>query len=125
MGVPRFGWSEIPLSIPVEDTRAVPIDVTGLNAGLPGVFSAVNVGNPHAIFFVDDVNAHAIERTGPILEKHPLFPERVNVSFVAVQGRATLSSVSLNAVPASLWPAAPVPARRRSPRCARGSATGR
>ncbi len=90
MGVPRFGWREIPLALEIEDTRAVPIDVAALNAGLPSFFSAVNVGNPHAIFWVKDVNAHEIERTGAMLETHPMFPERVNVSLVAIASRTHL-----------------------------------
>jgi diaminopimelate epimerase len=88
MGRPRFGWQEIPLSIAMDDTRHVPIDLSGLKAGLPQEYVAVNVGNPHAIFIVDDVNAHEIERTGPILEHHSHFPERVNVSFVEVRSRS-------------------------------------
>jgi diaminopimelate epimerase len=45
------------------------------------------MGNPHAIFFVADVNAHELERVGPILENHPIFPERANISLVAVAGK--------------------------------------
>jgi diaminopimelate epimerase len=88
MGRPRFGWREIPLALPCEDTRHVPIDIASLKAGLPEHFAAANVGNPHAIFWVNDVNAHEIERIGPILERHPLFPERVNVSLVVVKSRS-------------------------------------
>jgi diaminopimelate epimerase len=90
MGVPRFGWKDIPLLSEALDTRAVSIDVAALEAGLPHHFAAVNVGNPHAIFWVEDVDAHAIERTGPLLEVHPLFPEKVNVSFVKVVSRQHL-----------------------------------
>jgi diaminopimelate epimerase len=84
MGRPRLSWRDIPLSEAAEDTNAVPIDLSHLEAGLPSTFAAVNVGNPHAIFWVKDVNAHAIERVGPLIEHHPLFPERVNVSFVSI-----------------------------------------
>ncbi len=80
MGVPRFGWRDIPLAQAADDTNAVPIDLFATGGGLPSTFSAVNVGNPHAIFWVADVNAHEIERTGPLLEHHPLFPERANIS---------------------------------------------
>lgn len=86
MGPARLRPVEIPLAVTAVDTRAVPIDVSGLNAGLPTHFSAVNMGNPHAIFFVDDVNAHDFARTGPILEVHPLFPERANISLVQRAG---------------------------------------
>jgi diaminopimelate epimerase len=87
MGRPRFDWQQIPLSIPAMDTRHVPIDLSALEADFPGTYSAVNIGNPHAIFVVKDVNAHAIERTGPILEHHVHFPERVNVSLVEIRSR--------------------------------------
>lgn len=86
MGPARLDAAQIPLAHAVPDTSAVAIDVAGLNAGLPACFSAVNMGNPHAVFFVDDVNAHQLERVGPLLEHHPLFPERANISLVAVAG---------------------------------------
>jgi diaminopimelate epimerase len=88
MGVPHFGWRDIPLAKEALDTRAVPIEVASLEAGLPHHFAAANIGNPHAIFWVDDVNAHAIERVGPLLEVHPLFPEKINVSFAQIVSRA-------------------------------------
>ncbi len=84
MGAPRFGWREIPLAHEVADTVAVPIDTSPLRAGLPADFTAVSMGNPHAIFFVRDVEAHDLARTGPILETDPLFPERANISLAAV-----------------------------------------
>lgn len=85
MGVPRFGWRDVPLANAVSDTAHVPIDVSGLNVGLPGDFAAASMGNPHAIFFVQDVNAHDIERIGPLLERHALFPERANISLAALE----------------------------------------
>jgi diaminopimelate epimerase len=47
----------------------------------------VNVGNPHAIFWVDDVNAHDLARLGPLLENHPIFPERANISVAQVKDK--------------------------------------
>jgi diaminopimelate epimerase len=88
MGAPRFAWNEIPLSQPFDDTRAIvlgPIDDPAL--GSP---SAVNVGNPHCLFFVADAEAHDLARLGPKLEHHRLFPERANISLVQVLGRAHL-----------------------------------
>lgn len=82
MGAPRFGWAEIPLAHPVEDTRAVPFDLPG--AGLPATFSAVSMGNPHAIFFVPDLDAFDLAVVGPKVEHHPLFPQKVNLSLVRV-----------------------------------------
>ena len=52
--------------------------------------SVVNVGNPHAIFWVDDVNAHDLQRFGPLLENHPIFPERANISLAEVKSRNSL-----------------------------------
>ena len=50
----------------------------------------VNVGNPHCIFFVYDVEAHDLARFGPALEHHPLFPERANISLAQVTGPNSL-----------------------------------
>jgi diaminopimelate epimerase len=47
--------------------------------------SAVNMGNPHAIFWVDDVNAYDLGKIGPLLENHPMFPDRANISLAAVK----------------------------------------
>lgn len=84
MGVPRLAWDEIPLAEPFHDTRRVelqagPIDAPVLHS--PGV---VNMGNPHALFFVEDIEAIDLARIGPMLERHPLFPERANISLVQV-----------------------------------------
>jgi diaminopimelate epimerase len=87
MGAPRFGWHDIPLVQPFADTTAVEIDVARA-AGL-GTASVVNFGNPHAVFWVADTGAHDLARLGPLLETHPLFPERANISLahVASPGR--------------------------------------
>lgn len=86
MGMARTEPEAIPLSITGVDTRVVPIDVSGLGARLPATFSAVSMGNPHAIFFVEDVDAHELERVGSVLEHHALFPERANISLVSLEG---------------------------------------
>lgn len=84
MGTPRLCWDEIPLSEAIANTSNIPIDTGFLDAGWPGDFAAVSMGNPHAIFFVDDVEGHDLARTGPLMETHPLFPERANISLVSV-----------------------------------------
>ncbi|MFP3920859.1 MAG: diaminopimelate epimerase [Dichotomicrobium sp.] len=89
MGAPKFGWLDIPLAHPVDDTTAVFIGPAGAGAAeddLPalGLASVVNVGNPHCIFWVDDPAAFDLGRIGPALEHHPLFPERANVSLARV-----------------------------------------
>ncbi len=77
---PRFGWEEIPLAAPC-DTLALPLELAGLP---PPV--AVNMGNPHAVFFVEDLEALDVEALGRSIERHPLFPERVNVGFAQLRG---------------------------------------
>jgi diaminopimelate epimerase len=88
MGTPRFEWNEIPLSQPFADTRAVELPQP---AGLGlGAASMVNVGNPHCIFFVENIEAHDLARFGPKLEHDPLFPERANISVAQVTGPSSL-----------------------------------
>jgi diaminopimelate epimerase len=84
MGAPRFGWQEIPLAEPFADTRYIELQVGPIDAPVLHSPSVVNVGNPHCIFFVDDVEAYDLARFGPMLEQHPLFPERANISLAQV-----------------------------------------
>ncbi len=85
MGRPRLDWREIPLARAVEDTRAVALDPPV--AGAPAYFSAASMGNPHAVFFVDDAMKIDLETLGPLIERHPLFPQGVNVSFAQMLSR--------------------------------------
>ena len=55
--------------------------------GAPAQFSAVSMGNPHAVFFVPDAAAIPLETLGAALERHPLFPERANISFAQIIAR--------------------------------------
>jgi len=84
MGEPRFGWDEIPLAEPFHDTTGIELQIGPIDAPVLHSPSVVNVGNPHAIFWVDDVNVHDLARFGPLLENHPLFPERANISLAQV-----------------------------------------
>jgi diaminopimelate epimerase len=91
MGRPRFGWQEIPLAQHCPDTRRVAIDLSAIAPAL-GVPSAMSMGNPHLIFWVErDVGSYDLERFGPLLEHHPLFPERANISIVKVTGRQAVT----------------------------------
>jgi diaminopimelate epimerase len=88
MGAPRLAWNEIPLSQPFPDTRAVELTrFTGLGLGAA---SMVNVGNPHCIFFVENIEAHDLASFGPVLEHDKLFPERANISLAQVTGPSSL-----------------------------------
>lgn len=84
MGAPRFAWNEIPLSEPFHDTRRIELQIGPIDDPVLHSPSVVNVGNPHCLFFVEDVEAHDLARFGPMLEHHPLFPERANISLVQV-----------------------------------------
>lgn len=81
MGQPRFGWDEIPLAYAM-DTAALPVAWEELEGP-----AAINVGNPHLVFFVDDVDRVDLGRLGPLIETDPLFPERINVNIAQVIDR--------------------------------------
>jgi diaminopimelate epimerase len=82
MGPAHLGWREIPLSRAIEDTAHLPVSVGPLSDPV-----GVGMGNPHAVFFVADAEAIDIERWGPEIEHHPLFPERTNVELCMVRAR--------------------------------------
>ena len=82
MGEPRFEWDAIPLAYPL-DTADMPVGWEELQSP-----SAVNVGNPHVVFFVEDAEAMALDRLGPEIERDPLFPQRVNVNVASLEGGA-------------------------------------
>jgi diaminopimelate epimerase len=79
MGSPRFGWDEIPLGYAM-DTANLPVGWDELSDP-----AAVNIGNPHVIFFVEDCDSVDLERLGPQIEHDPLFPDRVNVNVATVE----------------------------------------
>ncbi|MBP2313736.1 diaminopimelate epimerase [Azospirillum soli] len=78
MGPARLEWNQIPLAGPADTLR---VDVA--HGGFEGPV-AVNMGNPHAVFFVDDAEAVPLAEVGPVFENHPTFPERTNVEFAQV-----------------------------------------
>ncbi len=84
MGVPRFEWDKIPLSEPFADTTGIELQIGPIDAPVLHTPSVVNVGNPHAIFWVPDIEAHDLGRFGPLLENHPIFPERANITIAQV-----------------------------------------
>ncbi|MGK2872000.1 MAG: diaminopimelate epimerase [Alphaproteobacteria bacterium] len=86
MGAPKFEWQDIPLEERM-DTRGIDIKIGPIDSPVLAFPSAVNMGNPHCIFFVPDVAAHDPERIGPLVENHLLFPERTNVGFAQIRAR--------------------------------------
>lgn len=84
MGAPRFDWDAIPLAYPMDTARMPvgwPMDKGALESPM-----AVNVGNPHVIFFVGDADAVPLDVLGPVIEHDPLFPERINVNVAHLAG---------------------------------------
>jgi diaminopimelate epimerase len=87
MGRPRFAWNEIPLAEEFRDTRAIELQIGPIDAPILHSPSAVNMGNPHVVFWVEDVGAYDLARIGSLLESHPIFPERANITLAQVPSR--------------------------------------
>lgn len=84
MGTPRLGWRDIPLARAAADTRAIDLAYGPPDAPVLRAPAVVNMGNPHAIFFVDDLGAYDLAEIGPVLEHDPVFPDRANISLARV-----------------------------------------
>ncbi|PPQ31343.1 diaminopimelate epimerase [Rhodopila globiformis] len=80
MGPPRLDWADVPLAEPMDTLRL----------GLPGEPAAASMGNPHATFFVPDLDAVPIGRLGPEMEHHPIFPQRANIGFAHIINPETI-----------------------------------
>ncbi len=87
MGVPRFKWNEVPLAEEFRDTRAIELQIGPIDKPVLHSPSVLSMGNPHAIFWVEDVDAYDLARFGPLLENHPMFPERANITLAHVVSR--------------------------------------
>lgn len=85
MGAPRFDWDAIPLAYAM-DTATMPVgwptDDSALDAPM-----AVNVGNPHVVFFVEEGKPIDLASIGPVIERDPLFPEGINVNVASLVGK--------------------------------------
>jgi len=84
MGEPRLDWRQIPLEEEM-DTRNIELEVGPLGAPILHTPGAVNMGNPHVVFFVPDAEAAPVEQVGPMIEHHRLFPQGVNVEFAQIK----------------------------------------
>jgi diaminopimelate epimerase len=87
MGKPRFAWNEIPLAEEFADTRCIELQIGPIDKPTLHSPSALSMGNPHAIFWVGDVSAYDLGKIGPLLENHPIFPERANISLCQVKSK--------------------------------------
>ena len=85
MGKPRFRAEDVPF-IGGEGAIVEPLDVDGRIVQI----SALSLGNPHAVQVVTDVNAAPVAVEGPVIERHPRFPQRVNAGYVQIIDRATI-----------------------------------
>jgi len=83
MGVPKFRWNEIPLSVRAEDTTSIELVYEGHGVRLENP-SVANMGNPHAIFWVDNTDDYDLSLIGPELEHHVMFPQKANISFAQI-----------------------------------------
>jgi diaminopimelate epimerase len=81
MGPPLLGWRDIPFA---READTVAVEIPGAEAFGPA--GLVNMGNPHAVFFVADLDAIDLAKVGPPLERHPLFPDKANISFAQILG---------------------------------------
>lgn len=86
MGEPIIKGELIPTTISEDEVIEYPIEVDGKTFK----FTAVSMGNPHAIIYVDDVKNFDIEKWGPIIENNPIFPKKTNVEFVSVESEKSL-----------------------------------
>jgi diaminopimelate epimerase len=92
MGKPRFGWQDIPLAEEFRDTRMIELQIGPIDQPVLHSPSVVSMGNPHAVFWVDrDVWSYELDRFGPMLENHPIFPERANITIARVTSREALT----------------------------------
>ena len=84
MGPVSLDWQDIPTS------RA--LDTLTVDLGFPelGAATLVSVGNPHAVFFVEDAEAVNLHHWGPLAEQHALFPDRANIEFIQILDRKTI-----------------------------------
>jgi diaminopimelate epimerase len=88
MGRPHFAWNEIPLAEEFADTTGIELQIGPIDAPILHTPAVASMGNPHATFWVkDDVWNYALDRFGPMLENHPIFPERANISIAQVVSR--------------------------------------
>ena len=91
MGEPLFDWRQIPLAEEFADTKAIELQIGPIDAPVLHSPSAVNIGNPHAVFWVEkDPDCFELEKFGPLLENHPIFPDRANITLARVEDRENL-----------------------------------
>ncbi|HUH49516.1 MAG TPA: diaminopimelate epimerase, partial [Mycoplana sp.] len=92
MGKPVFEWNRIPLAEEFHDTRRIELQIGPIDNPVLHSPSAMSMGNPHAVFWVNrDVMSYDLARFGPLLENHPIFPERANITLAQVTSRTAMT----------------------------------
>lgn len=86
MGEPKLDWEDIPLSEEFADTSRIELQLGPIDKPVLHTPSVVNVGNPHCIFWVDNLDEHDLTKVGSFLETHFMFPEHANISLAHVEG---------------------------------------
>ncbi|WP_064683850.1 diaminopimelate epimerase [Rhizobium bangladeshense] len=93
MGKPVFDWDRIPLAEEFHDTSRIELQIGPIDNPVLHSPSAMSMGNPHAIFWVDrDVMSYDLARFGPLLENHPMFPERANITLAQVTSPTSVTT---------------------------------
>jgi diaminopimelate epimerase len=88
MGVPKFDWEDIPLEEEFADTTGIELQVGPIDNPVLHTPSVANIGNPHCVFWAPkDVWSYELDRLGSLLEYHPVFPQRCNISIANVPTR--------------------------------------
>ena len=90
IGKAKTNWRDIPLSKNI-DTKNLGIKIEDKNQNIFTGGTAVNVGNPHTIFFVDNINNFDLEKIGPKLETSSLYPERCNITLAKIENKKKIS----------------------------------
>ena len=93
MGKPVFDWDKIPLSEEFYDTSRIELQIGPIDNPVLHSPSAMSMGNPHAVFWVDrDPMSFDLARFGPLLENHPMFPERANITLAQVTSPSSITT---------------------------------
>ena len=91
MGTPKFRWNDIPLAEEFHDTSRIELQIGPIDDPILHSPAVMSIGNPHAVFWVDrDPMEFDLERIGPLLESHPMFPEKANITLAQVISDSTL-----------------------------------
>jgi diaminopimelate epimerase len=93
MGKPVFAWNRIPLAEEFYDTSRIELQIGPIDDPILHSPAAMSMGNPHAIFWVDrDPMSFDLDRFGPLLENHPMFPEKANITLAQVTSPSSMTT---------------------------------